>query len=142
MESIYSEVKKFVQDRVDAGVITRTEWMTSEYLGTKDHVEGDDVPFYRTCAVAHVNEVMKQVVGKYDSKKERADSQLVFPGFSHMQKAYTVQRDGVRLLVPVGMLTDDEIEARAAQYDEMAQGCRDHARELREFKIARGEAAA
>jgi hypothetical protein len=142
MDSIYTECKKFVHDRVEAGVITRTDWMTSEYLGTKDRVEGDDLPFYRVCAIAHVNEVMKQVVGKYDSKKERADSQLVFPGFSHMQKAYTVQRDGIRLLVPVSLLTDEEIEARAAQYDEMAQGCRDHARELREFKSARGASEA
>ena len=141
MDSIYTEVRKFVQDRVEAGVITRVEWMTSEYLGTKDQVNGKDVPFYQACAIAHVNEVMKQVVGKYDTKKSRAESQLIFPGFNHMQKAYTVHRDGVRLLVPVDLLLDEELDARAAEYDAMAQGCRDHARELREYKSARKAAA-
>lgn len=141
MDSIYTEVRKFVQDRVDRGVITRVDWMTSEYLGTKEKVEGDDVPFYRACALAHVNEVMKQVVGKFDSKKAVSDSQLLFPGFTQMKKAYTVHRDGIKLLVPVELLSDDEIDQRASEYDEMAQGCRDHARELREFKAARREAA-
>lgn len=142
MDSIYTEVRKFVQERVEAGVITRVDWLTSEYLGSKDKVEGEDLPFYQTCALAHVNEVVKSVVGKFNPKKTPADEQLIFPGFNHMQKAYTIQRDGIHLLVPVEMLLDEEIEARAAEYDAMAQGCRDHARELREFRATRGSALA
>jgi hypothetical protein len=142
MDSIYTEVRKFVQDRIDSAIITRVEWLTSEYIGSKDKVEGEDLPFYQTCALAHVNEVVKSVVGKFEPKKTRADDQMIFPGFNHMQKAYTIHRDGVRLLVPVELLTDNEIDARADEYDAMAQGCRDHARELREFKTARlGKAA-
>lgn len=55
------------------------------------------------------------------------------PGFEHMQRGYQVERNGIRLLVPTDLLTDEEIEARAAEYDAMAAGCRAHARELRDF---------
>lgn len=142
MTGVYSEVKKFVQDRIDSGVITRVDWLTSEYLGAKEGIEGADAPFYRACAIAHITEVVKRVVGKYDPKPTRADDQMVFPGFTHMQKAYTVQRNGIHLLVPVDLLTDDEIEARAAEYDAMAKGCRDHARELRNFRLSRRKVVA
>lgn len=142
MESIQTEVRKFVQDRIDSGAITRVEWLTSEYLGSKSRVEGDDLPFYQTCALAHVNEVVKRVVGKFDPKRSKADDQLILPGFAHMQKAYTVQRDGMQLLVPVHLLTDEELDARASEYEAMAHGLRDHARELRQFKASRASARA
>jgi hypothetical protein len=137
MDSIYTEVRKFVQDRIDRGVITRVDWLTTEYIAAKSRVEGDDLPFYKACAIAHVNDVVKRVVGRFDPKRSKVDHQLIFPGFTHMQKAYTVQRDGAHLLVPVAHLTDDEIMARAAEFDTMAAGCRDHARELREFRTTR-----
>ena len=142
MESIHTEVRKFVQDRIDSGSIIRTEWLTAEYLGSKSKVEGDDVGFYRTCALAHVSEVIKQVIGKFNPKRTKTDEQLLFPGFEHMQKAYPVKRDGIHLIVPVELLTDEELEERAAEYDRMAQGCRDHARELREYRLTRASMAA
>lgn len=142
MDSIYTEVRKFVQDRVEAGVITRVEWLTSEYLAGKSDISGGDVPFYRVCALAHVNDVMKRCVGKYDAKPSKADQQLILPGFDHLQKAYTVSRDGAMLLVPVDLLTNEELLARAEEYDAMAKGCRDHAREIREFVSTREAVAA
>lgn len=142
MDSIYTEVRRFVQDRVDTGVITRVEWLTAEYIESKGDVFGGDVPFYRVCALAHVNEVVKKCVGKYDSKPAKSAGQLVLPGFDHLQRAYTVTRDGAVLLVPVDLLTSAELLHRASEYDEMAKGCRAHAREIREFVAARPKASA
>jgi hypothetical protein len=142
MDSIYTEVRKFVQDRVDSGVVTRVDWLSTEYLESKGDVSGGDLEFYRTCALAHVSEVIKKVVGKYDSKPARAETEVLLPGFEHLQRAYTIKRDGVHLLVPVDQLRPEELLTRAAEYDDMAKGCRAHARELREYVSAREQASA
>lgn len=142
MDSIYTEVREFVQDRIDAGVVTRVDWLTSEYIGTKADVSGGDVPFYRVCAQNHVADIVKRVVGKYDAKPKQADRQLVLPGFDHLQKAYTVARDGVVVLVPIALCTTEELRGRADEYDVMAKGCEAHAREIREYINARGESFA
>lgn len=141
MDSIYSEVRKFVQDRVDAGVITRVEWLTTEYLDSKGDLAGGDVPFYRACARAHVNEIVRRVVGKYDARPMKADEQLILPGFTHLQKSYTIHRDGVNLLVPVDLLLPEELLARADEYEAMADGCKAHAIEIRKFIRSRRLAA-
>lgn len=133
MDGIYSEVRQFVEDKVAAGVIVRVDWLTSEYIGTKSRANGEDMPFYRHCAHAHLNEVIRRVVGKYDARPVQEDRQLVLDGFEHLQRAYTVQRDGVKLLVPIDKLSDIELAARADEYDAMAKGCRAHAREIRKF---------
>lgn len=142
MKDLYSECRKFVQDRIEQSAVLRTDWLAAEFLETKGEVFGEAVPFYRACAVNVVTDTMKRCVGKYDSRPERADDQLILPGFDHLQKAYTVVRDGVNVLVPIDMLTDDEMVARAKEYDAMAVGCRAHAREIREYLSSRRDGAA
>lgn len=137
MESFYSEIRAFVAQKVAANVIVRVDWMTAEYIKTKARADGEDMPFYRACAGAHVADLMRRVVGKYESRPQQTDSQIVLPGFEHLQRAYTVVRDGVNVLVPVQLLTNAELEARANEYDAMARGCRAHAREIRSFVAGR-----
>jgi len=130
MDSYYNEIKNFVTDKVDAGVIVRADWMAKEYIDSKGAMEADDPAFYRFCAVAQVNEMVRKAIGKYDTKPNTEDK---LPGFEHLQRAYTVMRDGVKLLVPVHDCADDELLARASEYDAMAKTCRAHARELRKY---------
>lgn len=136
---IFAEVRGFIQDRLDSGVILRAEWVTTEILGSKAEPECADADFYLLCARAHLSEVVKRCIGKYRAAPV-SDEQLVLPGFEHLQRGYQVEREGVRLLVPTDLLTDAEIDARADEYEAMAAGCRAHARELREFKGRRAMA--
>lgn len=131
-DSLYSDVRKFIQSKLDAGLILRAEWVTAEIIAGKQEPECDDADFYLICARNHIAEVVKRCIGKY-SAKPATDAQLTLTGFEHMQKAYQVERDGARLLVPTDLLTDSELLARAEEYDAMAIGCRAHARELRDF---------
>jgi hypothetical protein len=131
-DSLYSEVRDFIQTRLDAGLILRAEWVTAEIIASKHEPECDDADFYLICARNHIAEVVKKCIGKYSTKPATED-QLKLPGFEHMQKAYQVERDAVRLLVPTDALTDAELLARAEEYDLMAVGCRAHAREIRDF---------
>lgn len=139
-DSLYADVRDFIQGRLDAGLILRADWVTAEILAGKQEPECEDADFYLICARNHISEVVKRCIGKY-SAKPTTDEQLKLPGFEHMQKAYQVEREGVRLLVPTDMLTDAELLRRADEYDEMAVGCRAHAREIRDF-VERRQAAA
>lgn len=131
-DSLYSEVREYIQDQLSAGVIIRAEWVTAGILHAKAEPECEDADFYLLCARAHLAEIVKRCIGKYKAATV-TDDQLVLPGFDHLQRGYQVERENVRLLVPTDLLTDDEIEARASEYEAMAAGCRAHARELRDF---------
>jgi hypothetical protein len=144
-ESIYTEVRSLVEDRLAAGAIIHANWITSEIFQKHSNIEGEDVWFYQLCARSHVQDIVKRVVAKYGDKDEESiaetDSQLVFPGFEHLRKGYFVERNNQRVLVPVNMLTDSELQARAAEYDQMSAGCKKHAQEIRKFLSKRAEAA-
>lgn len=131
-DSLYTDVREFIQSRLDAGVILRAEWVTAEIIAEKKEPECADADFYLICARNHVAEVVKRCIGKY-SPKPTTDEQLKLPGFEHMQKGYQVVRSGVRVLVPTDALTDAELLGRADEYDEMAAGLTGHALEIREF---------
>lgn len=139
-QSVRQEIRSLVQEKLDAGVCVRAEWFTAEILTAKNRIEGEDADFYVSCAAQILPQIVKRVIGQYDPKPV-TDRQLLLPGFEHLQKAYTVQRGGEVVLVPVDQLTDDEIEARALEYEAMAMGCRAHAKELRVYRRTRKLAA-
>lgn len=135
---VTTEIHRMVQDRIDAGVAIRVEWFTQEILHMKSNIDGDDADFYVACAVDFIKETVKRCVGAYATKASAvSDPQIVMDGFDYMQKAYTVQRDGELLLVPVQCLSDEELEARAMEYEAMARGCLAHAKELRAYRRSR-----
>lgn len=137
-ETIYAEVRKFVSDLVDSGAETPVEWITSRFLSACGDIAGEGVPLYRYCARAHVGRIVKKVIGKYDVEARAVQlSDVALPGFEHLQRAYTMQRDGKTVLVPITKCTDMELMSRAQEYDRQAAGCRLHARELRSFVKSR-----
>ncbi len=138
--SIYPEVRKFIAEKVARGDVVVIDWLTHEIVSSKAAITGTDTEFYRICAFTHVKDVVKRCIGKYDGQP-KTDRQLTLDGFEHLQVAYTVMRDDQIVLVPVDQMTDEEIEARAKEYEAMALGCRAHARELRSYKSARRDAA-
>lgn len=135
-ESVTAEIRKFISDKIAAGETVVVEWLTQEVVSAKAAIEGDDLPFYRVCAYAHVKDIVKRCVGKYDARPE-TNRQIVLPGFDHLQEAYTVRRNDEIVLVPISQLSDSELLDRAAEYDDMAKGCHKHALEIRGFVRAR-----
>lgn len=133
------EIRALVQDRIAAGVIVRVDWFTAEILAMKSRIEGEDADFYLACGADVIRDTVKRCIGDYEPQATTS-AQLVMDGFDHLQKAYTVNRDGERVLVPVDLLTDVEIEGRAAELDDMARGCIHHAHELRGYQRARAAA--
>jgi hypothetical protein len=134
------EIRAMVQDRIAAGVIVRVDWFTQEILSLKSRIEGDDADFYIACGADFIRDAVKRCIGDY-APKAMTVPQLIMDGFEHLQKAYTVNRDGENVLVPVDLLTDEEVEGRAAELEDMARGCIAHARELRGYMRHRAAAA-
>jgi len=142
MPNITKEVRELIADKVVNGEQIKVPWVTQEVLDRHSDIEGEDAGFYLICARAHIKDIVRSTIGKYDAKEPSSDRQLVLAGFEHLQIAYTVERQGEVTLVPVEQLTDKELLDRATEYDEMAKSCRAHAREIRKYVEARGAESA
>tara|TARA_R110002126_G_scaffold120217_1_gene261383 strand:- start:7 stop:453 length:447 start_codon:yes stop_codon:yes gene_type:complete len=141
-DTLHGEVRKFVSDLVDSGVETPVEWITTHFLNSSGAISGEGVALYRYCTRAHVNRIVKRVVGKYNVEAHSADDcQLPLDGFDLLQRAYTVPRDGKIVMVPIDKCTSPELLDRADEYDKQAKSCRLHARELRSYVKARNMSA-
>lgn len=139
---VYRDVRALVKSKIDSGVIVQVDWLTTEILAEMSDIEGDDADFHRACAIIVVKGIVRSVIGKYDKVSSEVGDQLTLEGFDHLQKAYTVKRKNMIVLVPIDQLTDIEIDDRAMEYDKMATGCRAHAKELRAYSTNRLETAA
>lgn len=131
--NIHGTVRKMMSDAVDAGhELTVANYVDAVMVDHAD-ISGPDADFHIICTRNYVKDVVRSCIGKYAPKANDNDAQLVLAGFEHLQVAYTVERAGQTFLVPVGKLTDIELERRAQEYEQMAAGCRSHAREIREY---------
>jgi len=135
---MFSEKDLFdeVQAIVDANQCAiKTDWLANSVMSRHSDISGSDKDFYVLCAWAHVKTAVRAVVRRYRPEAtEEPDRQIVLPGFDRLQVKYHVERNDESYLVPIDELTDQEIDAKAAEYERMAEGCRLHAAELRRYK--------
>ena len=140
--NIYSEARKLVTDCIERGEVRTLASYVDIIMADHKGISGEDADFYLICARHRVKEVVSTVIGKFTPKKQSVERQLILDGFEHLQVAYTFERDGQTVLVPVDQCTDIEMGNRAREYQEMAGGCLSHAREIFEYLAVRGESAA
>lgn len=74
-------------------------------------------------------------------RPRRHPRQAELPGFARLFPAHTVIREGIETIVPTPQVTDDEFDAKAAEYEAMAEGCLEHAAKLRPYRAERRKAA-
>jgi hypothetical protein len=61
-----------------------------------------------------------------------------FAGFMHMQRTYSITREGMTIIVPLKNMTYAELDAKALEHETQAGGHLEHARELRRYMNALG----
>lgn len=135
---------RLIANKIANDEIVQMHWAVSEVINSQGGITGDGVPFYTLCAREHVYRVVKKVVDKYDKREEEDEVQLTLSGFQCLQKAYTVERDEERQLVPLHLLTKEELLARAKEFRRQAHGLITHALEIEQYvadRDAEGEAA-
>jgi hypothetical protein len=103
IREIKSEIRKIVNDTIEAGAIGNVQLFTAKVMAAHDGIEGEDADFYLICAREVVVSEVKKAIGKYDAPD--AETPLM-AGFEHLRTAYPVHRGGDHLLVPVHLCTD------------------------------------
>ena len=132
------EVTAIIEARISAGDTVAKPWLMHEVLGSHVMPKCDDEDWFLCCAREALDSVIRFVVQRY-RPTENPDAQTSFPGpgFVRLQRGYAVERDGEQCIVPTLQLSDDEIDAKAAELRRMGEGCFMHADELMRFKAER-----
>lgn len=139
LKSFKQHIASDIATRIGRDEIVLVDQYTLRVMADRAAISGPDAEFHRVGTQIWVRGLVKECVGKYSDSKPKKGA-LMLPGFEHLQVAYSVKRGDDIALVPVHMLTGDELEARAVDLDGMAKGCQDHAREIRAY-IAMREAS-
>lgn len=121
-----------IAEKIDSGETVQMNWAIQEILNRFPSIGGDDLEFYVLCAREQVGRVVKRVIDLYDQPSESGE-QMLLDGYEFLRAAYTVERDGSRSVVPIYLLTDEELEDRAKQFEEQAASMRKHAKEIRSY---------
>lgn len=131
------EIHALIADRLDAGHLVDRRWVTHDILTRHVLPVIPDFDFNMMCrreAVMHaVREVLRDLkLGAEDEEKISGEGIMLLPGFKHLQLGYPFKLgDGELVIKPLARMTPAEKLDRAARYDCMAIGCREHADELR-----------
>lgn len=129
------EVRVIIGERIGSGKIASKAWITEAVVSAHKGISGDDMEWYRACAYAHIRNVVRRCVGDYKGGAgDESDQQLLLgDGWRYIQKAYSVERKGEQVVVPIALLTRAEIKAKIEELRKMAKGCNEHANELARF---------
>jgi hypothetical protein len=130
---------QLIADKIGAGEIVQMHWAVQELISRQGEIMGEGVPFFTLCAREHVYRVVKKVVDKYEKPQFEDQQQLTLEGYECLQQAYTVERDEERQLVPIHLITDDELLARAQEFRRQAGGLMNHANEIETYVAKRSD---
>jgi hypothetical protein len=134
---------KLIASKIAAGETVHMAWAVQEILQGQGQINGDGVPFYKLCAREHMYRVVKKAVDKYDqTEPDHTQPELIFKGYHFLQVAYTVERNQEIQLIPIDLISDAELLARANQFETQARGLKAHAEEIKRYVLERGRAEA
>ena len=123
----------------EAGQPLVAQWITHAICQRHEPELARDADFWRHAGYANTRDAVRRAINaRAGDKAERNTQQPLLPGYRHLQSYYVVKRRKVgEVGVPIGSMTDREIDEKVTRYEAMSTACRDHAEELREFKRQR-----
>jgi hypothetical protein len=132
---LVAEIERVIEvECLEARRVIRSVWVKERVLARHPSIEGDDADFALLCVAAHVGATVDSVVRRFRMivRPEWVSPQLEFAGFSHVQRAYTITRDGESVIVPTerGVIRPDELRAKAKEHDLAGGGHLAHRDEL------------
>ncbi len=139
IKQIKDDIRKMVQDTVESGAIGNVQFFTIRAMQDFGDIQGDGADLYTICARETVTGIVKQAVNRYSTIESEAP---LLDGFECLRTAYPVHREGDHLLMPVHLCTDEELQARAADFIKQSKTLRKHAKEIMAYIAARQKGAA
>jgi len=124
---------ELIADKIGVGEVVQMHWAVQELISHQGKIMGDGVEFYTFCTQRDVYRVVKNAVDKYDKSHPQDDRQMVLKGYECLQEAYTVERAEERQLVPIHLLSDEELIARAHEFKRQSSTLLKHAEELEQY---------
>lgn len=148
-----NEIRKIIQTGIKAGKKMPVQGIVGEVLKKHPVVYNDKLLGTAKCDGSYAEFARYAVARIYSRKvlnefKQDPDDIPVFPGFEHLQLAYSViekkpriesededeNENGIEVtIVPTQQMTDDQLLNRAEDYERMGAGCYAHANEIRRF---------
>jgi hypothetical protein len=107
------------------------DWTTHELISLQGEITGTAVQFFMWAAQQVVYQVVKDAVDKYKQPQQLGAD--LFEEYVDLRQAYTVERNKKRYLVPIHLLTDQEIIDRAKELRKQGNGSINHAAELERY---------
>lgn len=115
-------------------------WIAQAIMQRHEGELTPDADFWRHCGYASTRDAVRRAINARAGDKadrDQDDRQMKLPGYQHLQAYYLVKRRNRDVGVPIGDMTDREIDEKVTRYEAMSVACRHHAEEFREFKKAR-----
>ena len=136
-KQIIEELRLKIKTRVDEGMLTEVPWMVQETIcrhGDVKGAKGEEWAMY--CMYRDTKRTVKSAINKYGDL-EQDDAQAILPGMEQLRVAYSMKREDGLVLVPIEQCTDEELEERAGQLEQISISCMKHADEIRIYLAAR-----
>lgn len=139
VKDLQSEIAKKIEWlKCNNGSTLHPDWITGAVLSDHQDIHGADRDFYACCTRLEVRNETRRQLNRYRAKAEaEPDEQLTLEGFNRLQEYYLVDRDETQVAVRIDNLSDEEIDAKAVEYESMGRGCFEHAQELYRYKELR-----
>jgi hypothetical protein len=114
--------------------IVDVESFARSFIADHPNIEGPDSDFYRAVTFEFLRAEAKALIGRWNPSPRQRDQGDLFSGYEHLQKAYPVERNGRRLLVPAPMMTEAEWDQKERELLSMADGCLAHRKEIIRYR--------
>lgn len=119
----------------NAGKLLPT-WITQAVMADHPDILGLDFEFHLCCSRMAVRKEATQQINKLDTSISESQ-QLTFEGFDHLHQYYVIGKGDDRAAIRIDLLTDVQLEEKAAEYLAMGQACLAHAYEIQRYVTIR-----
>lgn len=138
-KDLIAELEQIVADKPHEEI--SQSWLAAEVMARHPYpIENQDhKEFYALCGYGYVKQSIHSLIKRFEPPSDGSENgQMTLGGeFDLVQTHYAVIREGEPRIVPVDLMTDDEIKEKENRYLRAAKTLRRHAEQLKAYRLRR-----